>query len=272
MQQSIASGMLDEIRSRDYRRFLAIARASLRKRSALYALTAFYLELAHIAESVSEPMLAAIRFTWWREGIEAMAGGEVPRAHPIMQALGDVLKDGLVSPDTLCALISARDADMDFTLLDDEAGFLEYLDATSGALHLQWARILGGAIHEEAIIALSRGYSMIRLLRAIPYHARQNQLRLPRSMLELHGLSFMPPSLSEPDGKVQLLTHYLHGKAVLSLSHALPYRKLLPAPHRALLSMGFYDAEALKRVAYDPFHPALQPRSTLGLVWRAITA
>lgn len=258
-----------DVRARDYRRYLAILRAHPAQRDALFALTAFYLELAHIAGSVSEPMLGAIRFSWWREALEALEKGEGPKNHPVLQALH---VRGGIPYAPLYAMIAAREADIDPSLLPDEAGFLAYLDATSGALHLLWAHALGDMRHDEAILALSRGYAILGIVRAIPHYAAQGQLCLPRSVMERYGLAFDASSLAAPDERIVSLVEYLHAKAVVYLSHATPYGKHLPAPHRVLLAFAYSDAGALKRAGYDPYHPVLRKLSPLSLVWKAMWA
>lgn len=269
---SIDVEIVTEVRSRDYRRFLAIQRAPASKRPALYAITAFYNELAHIPESVSDPMLAAIRFSWWREGIESIAKGQTPRAHPVMSAIAFLLSEGIVIPEILYTMIKERDVDIDASILTDEGRFLHYLDATAGTLYVLWARILGENTKNDAIIALARGYAMIGLIRAIPHYASKEQLRFPKSMIEAHGLEFAASALAHPNDKVQLLSHYVHGKAMVSLTHAANNRKTLPAPHRVLLKFALKDAETLSALAYDPYHPRLSTTPLLKLVLYALRA
>jgi phytoene/squalene synthetase len=272
MQQPIDAGIITEVRSRDYRRFLAIQRAPAAKRPALYAITAFYNELAHISESVSDPMLAAIRFSWWREGIESIVKGEAPRAHPVMSAIAFLLAQDLVAPETLYTMIQERDVDIDASLLTDEPRFLSYLDATAGTLCLLWARILGGNTNSDTILVLARGCAMIGLIRAIPHYASKDKLRFPKSMIEAHGLEFAASALAYPSDKVQMLSHYVHGKAMVSLTLAANARSALPAPHRVLLSFALKDANTLSAIAYDPYHPRLTTTPLLQLVWRALRA
>lgn len=269
-QPAIDPSVVGYIRSQDYRRFLAIQRAPAPTRAALYAVTAFYLELAHVAEAVSEPMLGAIRLAWWRENIEAIAAGHPPREHPVLQSIGAVLASGKIQPESLYTLIAERDADIDPSLLTDEARFLQYLDATAGTLHRLWCELLETEVEAEAVIALSRGYALIGLLLAIPYYARHNLLRLPPSLLVAHHLPPECAALAVPSAELRMLVHYLHEKAMLCLAHAGHYR--LPPPLRVLLSIALYDAARLKEAAYDPYHPRLARRSTLPWIWRAVKA
>lgn len=264
--------VINDLRTRDYRRFLAIQRAPANCRNALYAITAFYNELAHIPESVSEPMLAAIRFSWWRESIESLVSTGQARIHPVIQAIDGLLKTGRVTPEELYALIAERDADIDSSLLTDEPRFLHYVDATSGALHRIWARIMQATIEEEAIIALSRGSAMVGLVISIPHYAREGIVKFPASMLVAHELEPHAQSLAAPSDELRMFAHYLHGKAAMCLTHASHFKKQMLAPHRALLALASYDAMKLKNAAYDPYHSSLAMRSTLPWVWRTMVA
>ncbi len=75
------------VRSRDYRRFLAIQFAAPADRPILYALTAFAAEMHEIPNHVREPLAGFMRYAWWREALQAMEQGLSPRAHPLLQEL-----------------------------------------------------------------------------------------------------------------------------------------------------------------------------------------
>ena len=62
-------------RSGDPDRTLAALFAPRGCRADLFALYAFNVELARIAEQVSEPSLGAIRLQWWREALDRAADG-----------------------------------------------------------------------------------------------------------------------------------------------------------------------------------------------------
>ena len=63
-------------KSGDPDRSLAASFAPREARADLFALIAFNVELARIAEIVTEPGLGAIRLQWWREAIDRAAKGE----------------------------------------------------------------------------------------------------------------------------------------------------------------------------------------------------
>ncbi|WP_031555093.1 squalene/phytoene synthase family protein [Parvularcula oceani] len=57
------------------------------RRGGALAILALTEELANIPARVSEPMLGAIRFQWWREALEEVFGPAPVRKHPLAQAL-----------------------------------------------------------------------------------------------------------------------------------------------------------------------------------------
>ena len=58
--------------------------ADAEQRADVVALYALNYELAHVAETVREPLVGEIRLTWWREAIDAIFAGEPPRRHPVL--------------------------------------------------------------------------------------------------------------------------------------------------------------------------------------------
>ncbi|MEL6259237.1 MAG: squalene/phytoene synthase family protein, partial [Pseudomonadota bacterium] len=73
----------------DEDRWLSSRYASLVHRRALISLYAFNYELARVRTAVSEPMLGAIRFQWWRDALEELAAGAPPRDHDVVHAIVD---------------------------------------------------------------------------------------------------------------------------------------------------------------------------------------
>ena len=80
------------VRRLDYDRFLCALFAPAGRRETLFALYALNAELARIRESVTEPLLGAIRLQWWRERIDALfeEKGAGPHASEVVAALASV--------------------------------------------------------------------------------------------------------------------------------------------------------------------------------------
>ncbi|WP_296815089.1 squalene/phytoene synthase family protein [Brevundimonas sp.] len=71
----------------------------------LYALEA---ELAAIPTKVVQPMLAEMRYAWWREQLDGVFTGEPRRGHPLLEALAGVVERGGLERAAFEALIEAH--------------------------------------------------------------------------------------------------------------------------------------------------------------------
>lgn len=68
-------------------RFVADARA----RADLIALYAFEAELLAIPTRVTQPLLAEMRYAWWRDQMDGVFAGVARKGHPVLEALTDVV-------------------------------------------------------------------------------------------------------------------------------------------------------------------------------------
>jgi 15-cis-phytoene synthase len=177
-------------RSGDPDRALAALFAPRKARADLFALYAFNVELARIAEQVSEPELGAIRLQWWREALERAAKGEAT-GHPVADALGVTLAQGRVSPGRFEALIDARGFDVTTKIMPDGNVLEAYLKDTAGALFALGAESLGarGPSLEPASCQAGLAYGLTGLMRALPVHAASGRVYLPADALMRHGIS-----------------------------------------------------------------------------------
>ena len=106
--------LVEQVRSGDYHRFLAIQLAPCAKRWALYAIVAFHIEIAIIAEIVSEPLIGHIRLAWWREALEEIEAGKLPRSHPVVLALAQVFAQAVAVQILACHAAQTLGRDVDY--------------------------------------------------------------------------------------------------------------------------------------------------------------
>ena len=92
MDPQLASRLAQTVRAADPDRYFASLFAPSARRPYLHALYAFNHEVAHVAESVREPMLGAIRLEWWRETAEGACHG-APRNHDAARGLAALFSD-----------------------------------------------------------------------------------------------------------------------------------------------------------------------------------
>jgi phytoene synthase len=78
------------------------------KRADVIALYAFDHELARASKVASNPLIAEIRLTWWREALDEIYGGKVVRAHPAARALGVAVRRRGLGRGPLDDMIDAR--------------------------------------------------------------------------------------------------------------------------------------------------------------------
>jgi len=176
---------LDQLKRFDHDRYLAILLTPDSYRAALAAFYAFDVEMTRIPTTVSEHMLADIRFQWWRETLDAMAPiGDA--GHEIAAAIGDSFFDLGIAPSELLPLIDLRARD-----LADEpfATLTELVDHQRqiAALHLSFAgRITGEVLNEttaETATTHLSSYGLINQLRRLPHDSASSQLCLPLDLM-----------------------------------------------------------------------------------------
>jgi len=134
------------------------------KRADVVAVYAFNQELARVATGAREPMVAEIRLTWWREGLDDLLAGKPPRGDPVMQALAEAIRRNALAPAPLEALADASFDELEPGRFADETALERYLDATSGAVMALAAAITGG-VDAGALRPAAHAWGLVGLLR-----------------------------------------------------------------------------------------------------------
>jgi phytoene/squalene synthetase len=186
MDNHLALRLAKAVREVDPDRYFASLFAPARQRPYLHALYAFNHEVAHVAESVREPMLGAIRLEWWRETAEGAAKGN-PRPHDVARGLAALFAETGLKLANFEAIIAAREFDSSNGHFPDFAALETYLGATGGGVMRLAADLLGGdpLVTRDAALA----YGLTGLLRSLPFHNRRHKLYLPLDVLREEGLT-----------------------------------------------------------------------------------
>ena len=221
-------------KSGDPDRSLAALFAPREARADLFALIALNVELARIAEIVTEPGLGAIRLQWWREAIDRAAKGEAT-GHHVADATGAAMRKGKLSRARIAALIDARNFDIETKIMPDWAALEAYLAATAGGVFALGGECLGshGPSLEKAATQAGLAYGLTGLMRALPVHAVSGRVYLPADALFRHGTS--PEAIlagKSSDGLLAVLAE-LRGKARQALAEASRHVARLDANARA---------------------------------------
>lgn len=143
-----------ELREKERELWLATLYAPVRVRPALVCLFALDRVLAEVVDSVSDPMVGAIRLAWWREALEALdKAGRVPDEPHLQAVQAELLPLGVCGAE-----LAGLEERWGCRLTEAEPEAEHAAEADGGALLFRLAgRILGG--NEAMAAALGRGWA-----------------------------------------------------------------------------------------------------------------
>jgi phytoene synthase len=243
-------------REGDPDRALAALFAPREMRTDLFALIAFNVELARIAEQVSEPGLGAIRLQWWRDAIDRATKGEAT-GHPVADAVGATIGQRKLPRARIDELINARSFDVETRIMPDWTALEAYLGNTAGGVFALAAECLGAPATslEPAASQAGLAYGLTGLMRALPVHAASGRVYLPAEALIRHGTS--PEAVlagKSSEGLLAVLAE-LRGKARGALAEARRHvAKLDATAQAAFLPLCLVDPylASLEKSGRDP--------------------
>jgi len=249
MENALGMRLAQAVRKADPDRYFASLFAAQEDRPYLHALYAFNHEIAHVAESVREPMLGAIRLEWWRESAEDAAQGN-PRPHDVVRGLSFLFAERGLPLASVEAIIAARAFDSSADYFSDFAELEKYLDAAGGGLMRLAAELLKGdpGLMRDAALA----YGLAGLLRSLPFHNRRHKLYLPLDLLNAEGLTTDAFFALENDPRVARVVHQVMLRA---RAHFQAARRVKPRAALAAMLPAALVPIYLKRMGKDvPIH------------------
>jgi len=265
----------DLVMRHDPDRFRTVLFAPAAVRDDLFVLDAFNLEIARIRETVSEPMLGAMRLQWWRETLDAAYRGEA-RRHAVAAPFAElILRHGLPRAD-LNRLLDARGRDMEDAGFESLAAMTAYAEDTAGVPVLLALNILGAEDEpgENAARHMGAAWALTGLLRALPHRLRQGRETLPRDVTDRHGVSGRALRAFQADEGVRLAIAEVATVARDRLAAARAAVQDLPSGARSpflLCPLVDIYLDRLHRAGFDPFAPdiaAPAPFATARMAWR----
>ena len=134
------------------------------RRADVVAIYAFNQELARTVSAAREPMVAEIRLTWWREGLDEILAGRPPRGHPVMLAMAEAIARNTLAAAPLEALADSSFEDLDTERFADETALERYLDGASGALMALACAITAG-VDAGALRPAAHAWGLVGLIR-----------------------------------------------------------------------------------------------------------
>ena len=142
--------ILDEqVRAADIDRWLSSRFvADGRLRADLIVLYAFEAELMAIPARVTQPLLAEMRYVWWREQLDGVFAGIARKGHPVLEALTDVVARHSLDRAPFDALIAAHIGRVHGEPHDLDAFYVGPMQVA--------VRVLAGPGHETAVVEAGR--------------------------------------------------------------------------------------------------------------------
>ena len=200
-----------QVRAADIDRWLSsrfVADEQLR--ADLIALYAFEAELMAIPSRVTQPMLAEMRYVWWREQLDGVFAGVARKGHPVLEALTDVVARHGLERAPFDALIEAHIGRVHGEPHDLDAFYVGPMQAA--------VRVLAGRGFDEAVLAAGRVRGMaqtgqIKAAQAARRAADMGLRALPaKAFPAVAHAALVRPEAPEPVKRLRLVWAVVRGR------------------------------------------------------------
>jgi phytoene synthase len=146
----------DQVRAADPDRWLSSRFVGdVQARADLMALYAFEAELLAIPTRVTQPMLAEMRYVWWRDQMDGVFSNTPRKGHPLLEALTDMVARRSLDRAPFDALIEAHIGRVHSEPHDLEAFYVGPMQTA--------VQILAGAGFEAQVIAAGRAWGLFQV-------------------------------------------------------------------------------------------------------------
>lgn len=250
----------EQVMRHDRDRFRTVLFAPPDSRSDLCVLYAFNLEVAKIPETVSEPMLGALRLQWWRDTLDEAYRG-APRRHAVATPLAATIAAHGLTRAYFDRLLDARAHDMDESGFGTMAAMTAYAEDTAGALLRLALETLGARdTSADAAVAdhLGAAWALTGLLRALPYRLQQGRGTLPADLLARHGVEPRTLRAFRADAPVraavEAVAEIAAGRLTAARAAAGDRAARMGSP-LLLAPLADIYLRRLRRAGFDPFAP-----------------
>ncbi|HEY0599157.1 squalene/phytoene synthase family protein [Brevundimonas sp.] len=187
-------------------RFVADAQA----RADLTALYAFEAELLAIPARVTQPLLAEMRYAWWREQLDGVFAGVARKGHPVLEALTDLVVRRGLDRAPFDALIEAH--------IGRVNGEPHDLDAFYAGPMQTAVRVLVGPGREAAVVGAARVWGLTQTGRRPEAHAARPEARAALRALPVAAFpavahaALRDPAEAEPVKRLRLIWASMTGR------------------------------------------------------------
>ncbi len=255
-----------EVRKYDYDRWLSALFMPAEYREDIFAVLAFNSEISRIRETVSEVLLGDIRLQWWRGALAGLKSGQ-DLDHPVVKALQKANSRNKVDLELLEQMIDARASDLDPAPFDTVDELVSYAEGTGGLLSAQIYALLGFTDGDGRIAVQKMGtaFALTGVIRAIPYHLRQDLLLIPRDVLAEQGLTEETVFMRDNREAFFRAVSSMLSLAETEHQKAASLTKSRPALEKSALRLNSLTALYLRRLKAAGMDPA-SPKVSVGKV------
>lgn len=250
----------NEVKMRDRGRYLATLFAPDAKRTDLFTLYAFDLEMRRIPFLVKEPAIGEIRQQWWNEVLRGERGGEAS-GHPLASAMLSLIQRNALPITAFDRYFDAHSFAFYHDAFADRHALETWAGATSSAI-MQMAAVILDPLAAKASSDASghAGVAMAisSILHDLPRTRTNGQCYLPEDMLLACGLTRDTFASGGDKAAIKRATDAL---AAFGMEHAtkafLNLGKLPSALKPAYLPLGAARTH-LQKCAKPCSHPAIE--------------
>ncbi|KAJ8920764.1 hypothetical protein NQ315_004904 [Exocentrus adspersus] len=273
---SSAEYVLESVKKYDYENFICTILLQNNSRSCAFAIRGFNVEVARVAEQVSQEMIGSMRYKFWEDMIEKCFTGDlkiVPK-HPVAVELFKALQNNKLSKRYLRNLVTSRKNYLNlkgFNNLEEMENYAEH--TVSNVLYL----VLEGCgvrniNADHAASHLGKAQGIVQQLRSIPFSRRINFLPVPQDILVKNSVSQEEVLRGKGSDRLNECIFQIACQAHQHLMKARNLKDNIPKEGRAALLPAvpvFIYLDRLQKVNYDVFHPSLNNRSwkLLPVLW-----
>lgn len=205
-----ASSLDDQVRKADPDRWLSSRLVGDEQaRADLITLYAFEAELMGIPTRVTQPLLAEMRYAWWREQMDGVFAGVARKGHPVLEALTELVARRGLDRAPFDALIEAH---IDRVHGEPHDLYAFYVRPMQTAVH-----ILAGPGHGEAVADSGNVWGLSQVGRgaeAAAFRADANLAlrRLPAAAFPAVAHAALATDAPEPIKRLRLIWATLRGR------------------------------------------------------------
>ncbi|HPQ50798.1 MAG TPA: squalene/phytoene synthase family protein [Alphaproteobacteria bacterium] len=232
--------LFEDLRNADADRALLSYFAPLAVRENIQVLDLWNAEIARIRDDVREPHMGLIRLQWWRDEISRICDGGRSDIHPVLRLLSEVISKYDLPFSGFDRVLRGREFEFENRSAVSWDELLAYIDETHGVLMVMKCRILD--CPNDRVSELSRLYSVVGLVRSLPYFAQNGRVIFP----ELDLKDVRPHA----ENLIDLVR-------TVCCNVDVPYDRLLCRYLRATRILAELYLKQIEKAGYDPFH--IQP-------------